>query len=67
MRPPGTDQDPLLGLGLGQHDGLDQDQVIARLEDLEDLDLDRVGHLLAGAGQDLLAHELGQQHGLCLV
>ena len=67
MRPPDADQDPLLGLGLGQHDGFDPDQVGARLDDLEDLDLDRVGHLLARAGQDLLADQLGQQHGLGLV
>ena len=34
----------------------------SRSVDLVDLDLDRVGQLLAGAAQDLLADQLGEQH-----
>ncbi len=45
---------------------MDLDEVVA-LDDLVDLDLDRVRDLLARAVQHLLAHELGQPHVLGLI
>ena len=67
----GADQDPLLGLGLGQDHRLDPDQIgIAQgpaVFDRLDLHLDRVRHLLAGAREHLLAHELGEPHVFGLV
>ena len=62
LAPPFADQDPLLGLGLGPDLGLDLGEAVVPLLDLVDLDLDRVGQLLAGAAQDLLADQLGEQH-----
>src|SRR4051812_44812134 len=56
-----ADQDPLLRLGLGPDLGRDRDQAILAGDDLTDPDLDRVGNLLAGPVQDLLANQLGQQ------
>ena len=61
-----ADHDALLGLGLHPQQRADGDQVAAVL-DLLDVDLDRVRDLLAGAGEHLLAHELGEQDGLGLV
>ena len=61
-----ADEDALLGLGLDPQQRVDLDEVVA-LDDLVDLDLDRVRDLLARAVQHLLAHELGQPHVLGLV
>src|SRR5436305_3550059 len=54
-----TDQDALLGLGLGPDVGVDLDHPILAVSDLGDLDLDGVRQLVAGAPQDLLADQLG--------
>ena len=56
-----ADQDPLLGLGLRPDVGVDLDDPVLAVGDLGDLDLDRVGQLVAGATQDLLADQLGEQ------
>ena len=61
-----ADEDALLGLGLDPQQRVDLDEVVA-LDDLVDLDLDRVRDLLAGAVQHLLAHQLGEPHVLGLV
>ena len=61
-----ADEDALLGLGLDPQQRVDLDEVVA-LDDLVDLDLDRVRDLLARAVQHLLAHELGQPHVLGLI
>ena len=62
LRAAGADQDRLLGLGLGPDLGRTSVRPSSRSVDLVDLDLDRVGQLLAGAAQDLLADQLGQLH-----
>ncbi len=60
--PAGSDQDPLLRLRLDPHERADEGQAILACLHLVDHDLDRVRHLLEGAPQHLLAHELGQHH-----
>ena len=65
--PAAADQDALLRLGLDQHARASTRNLPSLLLDVLDLDLDRVRNLLAGADQDLLAHQLGQQHRLGLV
>ena len=63
----GADQDALLGLGLHPGTRLHADEILARVVDLLDDDLDRVRHLLERAPQHLLADELGEQHLVGLV
>ena len=61
LRAARADQDPLLGLGLGPDVGMHLDHPVLAVGDLGDLDLDGVGQLVAGATQDLLADQLGEQ------
>src|SRR4051812_28192937 len=58
----GADEDALLRLGLHPRAGVDDREVVARVVDLLDDDLDRVRDLLEGPAQDLLADELGEVH-----
>ena len=58
--PARADEDALLGVGLRPDGGAHERQPVGALLDLLDLDLDGVRHLLAGAPQHLLAHELGE-------
>jgi hypothetical protein len=58
--PVGADEDALLGLGLHPHQRAHSKEAITNLIDALDDDLDRVGHLLEGTAQHLLAHQLGQ-------
>ena len=64
IRPAGADEDALLALGLDPHERADHGQAVVALLEVVDDDLDGVRDLLEGPPQDLLAHELGQQHVL---